>query len=191
MFGAGLDTFPWRQPDFAKHMQIFFAADHPASLIKTNRRFRERQFARPPNLIRVPLDVEQRGIDACDFDPDKASFCSALGLIFYLEDEIVDDILRFVASLPPPSEIVFSFRPTDADLGGLDLEFARWLAAKVGSIGEPWKIRVRPQDMVKRLQGLGFREVFYLSPELIQARYLSGRFDKLTAPHFEQMICIS
>jgi O-methyltransferase involved in polyketide biosynthesis len=56
----------------------------------------------------VPLDLEQRCIDeqlaACDFDLDKASFCSALGLIFYLEDEIVDDILRFVASLPPPSE---------------------------------------------------------------------------------------
>lgn len=32
MFGAGLDTFPWRQPDFAKDMQIF-AVDHPASLI--------------------------------------------------------------------------------------------------------------------------------------------------------------
>src|SRR5215475_7705643 len=103
MFGAGLDTFPWRQPDFARRMQIF-AVDHPASLIQTNRVFRERGFDRPPNLVRVPLDVEQGGIDeqlaACDFDPDKASFCSALGLIFYLEDEIVDDILRFVVSLP-------------------------------------------------------------------------------------------
>ena len=109
-------------------------------------------------------------------------------MIFYLEDEFVDDIFRFVLSQPPPSEIVLSFIPTDADLDGADLEFARWLAAKVASIGEPWKIRVRPQDMVKRLLGLGFREVFYLSPELVQAQYLSGRSDKLTAPHFEQMI---
>jgi methyltransferase (TIGR00027 family) len=167
MFGAGLDTFPWRQPDFARDMQIF-AVDHPASLTQTNRRFRERQFARPPNLIRVPLDLERRCIDeqlaACDFDPDKASFCSALGLIFYLEDEIVDDIFRFVLSLPPPSEIVFSFIPTDADLDGLDLEFARWLAAKVARIGEPWKIRVRPEDIVKRLSDLGFREVFTCRP---------------------------
>jgi methyltransferase (TIGR00027 family) len=191
IFGAGLDTFPWRQPDFAKDMQIF-AVDHPASLIQTNRLFRERQLARPPNLIRVPLDLEQRCIDeqltACDFDRDRASFCSALGLIYYLEDEIIDDILRLVASLPPPSEIVFSFILTDADLNGLDLEFARWLATKVASIGEPWKIRVRPQDMVERLSDLGFREVFHLSPELVQARYLSGRSDRLPAPHFEQMI---
>src|SRR5262245_3893816 len=30
MIGAGLDTFPWRQPRFARDMRIF-AADHPAS----------------------------------------------------------------------------------------------------------------------------------------------------------------
>jgi methyltransferase (TIGR00027 family) len=191
MFGAGLDTFPWRQPDFAKDIHIF-AVDHPASLIQTNRVFRERQFPRPPNLIRVPLDLEQRCIGkqlaACGFDPDTASFCSALGLMLYLEDEIVDDILRFVVSLPPPSEIVFSFIPPDADLNGLDLEIARRAAARFAKIGEPWKSRVQPRAMVGRLMRLGFREVFHLSPELAQARYFAGRSDKLRAPHFEQMI---
>ena len=163
MFGAGLDTFPWRQPDFAKDMQIF-AVDHPSSLIQTNRVFRQRGFARPPNLVRVPLNLEQGRIDeqlaACDFDRDTASFCSALGLLLYLEDEIVDDILRFVASLPPPSQIVFSFVPPDEDLNGIDLEIARRAAAKFATIGEPWKSRVRPRAMVERLMGLGFGDVF-------------------------------
>jgi len=191
MFGAGLDTFPWRQPDFAKNMNIF-AVDHPASLIQTNRIFRERRFARAPNLIRVPLDLEQGRIDeqlrACDFDPDAASFCSGLGLMLYLEDEVVDDIFRFVARLPPSSEIVFSFVPPDEDLDGVDLEITRRAAAKFAKMGEPWKSRVRPQAMAERLMALGFREVFHLSPELAQGRYFAGRSDKLTAPHFEQMI---
>jgi methyltransferase (TIGR00027 family) len=191
MFGAGLDTFPWRQPDFAKDMQIF-AVDHPASLVQTNKVFRQRQFARPSNLVRVPLDLEQRRIDeqlaACDFDREAATFCSALGLMLYLDDETVDDILRFVVSLPPRSEIVFSFVPPDADLSGIDLEIARRAAAKFATIGEPWKSRVRPRTMAERLTGLGFGEVFHLSPALAQARYFSGRSDKLTAPHFEQMI---
>lgn len=191
MFGAGLDTFPWRQPDFAKDMQIF-AVDHPASLIQTNRVFRQRRFARPPNLVRVPLDLEQRRIEeqltACDFDRNTASFCSALGLMLYLEDEIVDDILRFVVSLPPPSEVVFSFVPPDEDLNGIDLEIARRAAAKFATIGEPWKSRVGPRAMVERVRGLGFGEVFHLSPELAQAQYFSDRPDKLAAPHFEQMI---
>lgn len=191
MFGAGLDTFPWRQPDFAKDMQIF-AVDHPASLIQTNRVFRQRRFARPPNLIRVPLDLEQKRIEeqlaACDFDCNTATFCSALGLMLYLDDEIVDDILRFVVSLPPRSEIVFSFVPPDADLNGTDLEIACRAAAKFATIGEPWKSRVRPRTMAERLSGLGFGEVFHLSPEVAQAQYFSGRSDTLTAPHFEQMI---
>ena len=191
MFGAGLDTFPWRQPDFAKGMQIF-AVDHPASLIATNRLFRERGFVRPSNLIRVPLDLEHKRIGeqlaACDFDPDTACFCSALGLMLYLDDEIVDEILRFVLSLSPPSEIVLSFVPPDEDLEGLDLEIVRRVTAKFATIGEPWKSRVRPQAMADRLKGLGFRETFYLSPELAQARYFGGRSDKMTTPHFEQMI---
>ncbi len=31
MLGAGLETFPWRQPDFARDMKIFFC-DHPSTL---------------------------------------------------------------------------------------------------------------------------------------------------------------
>jgi O-methyltransferase involved in polyketide biosynthesis len=67
-------------------MQIF-AVDNQVSLIQTNRVFRGRQFARPSNLIRVPLDLEQRRIAeqmaACGFDSDEAGFCSALGLMLY------------------------------------------------------------------------------------------------------------
>src|SRR5215471_10873460 len=128
MFGAGLDTFPWRQPDFAQRMQIF-AVDHPASLIQTNRVFRERGFDRPPNLIRVPLDLEQKRISeylaACDFDLEAPRFCSALGLMQYLEEEFADDVLRFVASLAPTSEIVFTFILPDDSLDGVNLEIAR------------------------------------------------------------------
>jgi O-methyltransferase involved in polyketide biosynthesis len=86
------------------------------------------------------------------------------------------------------TRVVFSFVPPDDDLDGVDLEIVRRAATKFAKIGEPWKSRVRPSAMVPRLKALGFREVFHLSPELAQARYFLGRSDKLTAPHFEQMI---
>ena len=191
MFGAGLDTFPWRQPDFARDMQIF-AVDHPASFIQTNRVFRERGFAKPPNLIRVPLDLEQKRLGqylaACDFDPGATSFCSALGVLHYLEDEMADDILRFVASLPPSSEIVFTFVLPEDAVDGVNLEIARRAAARTAELGEPWKSQVRPQALADKLKRLGFGEVFHLSPELAQARYFAGRSDKLAAPHWEQLI---
>src|SRR5262245_40975847 len=31
MLGAGLETFPWRQPDFAHDLHVFFS-DHPSTL---------------------------------------------------------------------------------------------------------------------------------------------------------------
>jgi O-methyltransferase involved in polyketide biosynthesis len=99
-----------------------------------------------------------------------------------------DEILRFVLSLTPSSEIVFSFVPPDDDLDGIDLKIASRAAAKFATIGEPWKSRVQPRATAERLMGLGFGGVFHLSPELAQAQYFSGRSDKLTAPHFEQMI---
>ena len=190
-FGAGLDTFPWRQPDFARDMNIF-AVDHPASFIQTNCVFREHGFTKPPNLIRVPLDLEQKRLGeylaACDFDPAAASFFSALAVLHYLEDEMADDILHFVASLPPSSEIVFTFVLPDDALDGLNLEIARRAAARTADLGEPWKSRLLPRAMVDKLKLLGFGQVFHLSPELAQAQYFAGRSDKLAAPHWEQLI---
>lgn len=54
MFGTRLDTFPWRQPNFAKHIRSF-VVEHPASLIQTTRVFRQRRFARPSNLVDGPV----------------------------------------------------------------------------------------------------------------------------------------
>ena len=116
MVGAGLDTFPWRQPDFAKTMQIF-AADHPASLAWTNGRLRQHGLSRPSNLTYVPVNLEERRLGdqllACGFDGEAESFCSVLGVTQYLNREAVDALFAFAAALAKGSEIVFSFAPPD------------------------------------------------------------------------------
>src|SRR5215208_2481447 len=56
--GAGLETFPWRQPGYANRMRIF-AADHSASLVWTLAKFWERGLPKPANVAFVPLDLEQ------------------------------------------------------------------------------------------------------------------------------------
>src|SRR5215468_9204583 len=55
--GAGLDTFPWRQPPFANAMRIFFV-DHPATLAWSTERFKERGLPTPPNVTFVAADLE-------------------------------------------------------------------------------------------------------------------------------------
>ena len=42
--------------------------------------------------------------------------------------------------------------------------------------------------MIDKLTNIGFRDVYYLSPELAQERYFAGRSDKLTTPRVEQLV---
>jgi len=60
ILGAGLDTFPWRQPDFARGLRIF-AADHVATLAWTQVRFWERgqSCARPRMDTRSSLPLRR------------------------------------------------------------------------------------------------------------------------------------
>src|SRR5262245_11390879 len=124
--GAGLDTFPWRQPDYARDMRIFLT-DHVSSLIWTQLKFWERGLPKPNNLILVPLDVEQEGtkavLERSGFDCQAATFCSLLGVTQYLERASVESLFRFAASLTGGSEIVFSYVPHDEELEGIDRAF--------------------------------------------------------------------
>jgi methyltransferase (TIGR00027 family) len=191
IIGAGLDTFPWRQPDFARGMQIF-AVDHPASLIWTQQRCRERGMAKPPNLIHVPVDLESQSLgehlDACGFDREAISFCSVLGVIHYLNFESTVSMLRFAATLRAGSELVVSFLVSADELNGSDLDAFVRGQARAESLGEPWKFRQRPAEFAGLLGQLGFRHVFHLTPELANERYFKGRRDALRAPHWEQLV---
>jgi methyltransferase (TIGR00027 family) len=185
MIGAGLDTFPWRQPGFARDMHIF-AADHPASLVWTHQRLREHGVVKPPNLTHVPVDLEEKRLDeqlaACGFDRDTPSFCSMLGVTQYLDRDAVDALLSFAASLKSGSEIVFSFVPPDDELKADEMDVGVRSATRTTRLGEPWKCRPRPSDLVAVLNQLGFSDVFHFTPELAQARYFAGRQDGLRAP---------
>lgn len=191
MIGAGLDTFPWRQPAFAGEMRIF-AVDHPASLNWVRRRLRERNFGRPTNLTHVPVELEEQSLAeqlaACGFDVHTASFCSLLGVSQYLSGAALGSVLSFVASLKPESELVMSFAPPDDELAGLDLDATVRSAARTTELGEPWLTRLRKQELIEWLVRLGFGDVSHFSPEMAQDRYFSGRQDGLRAPRWEQMV---
>lgn len=191
MIGAGLDTFPWRQPDYAREMRIF-AADHPASLIWLHRRLRERNVSQPSNLTYAPVDLEEQRLSqqltACGFDVDATSFCSLLGVSQYLSSGALGSLLSFAASLNPGSELVLSFVPPEDELAGLDLDAAARSVARTTELGEPWKTRLRAHELVDWLVRLGFSDVWHLSPEMAQARYFAGRHDGLRVPHLEQLI---
>jgi methyltransferase (TIGR00027 family) len=191
MIGAGLDTFPWRQPDFARDMRIF-AADHPASLRWTARRLQDRGLAQPANLTRVPIDLrEGRLADqlaAGGVNLDEPCFCSVLGVTQYLDGPAIKALFRFAGALGRGSETVLSFIPPDGEIDGIDLEIVSRTMMRADRIGEPWVTRLRPHDLLVELNRNGFTDVFHLTPELAQRRYFAGRQDGLRAPRWEHLI---
>ena len=147
--GAGLDTFPWRQPGYARDMRIFLA-DHVSSLVWTQEKFWERGLPKPENLTFVPLDLDdgRLGERLSEFGfLNEPAFCSALGVTQYLERASVEALLRFVASLGRGSEIVFSYVPRAEDLEGADRDFAEASAARTERFGEPWKTRFGADEL--------------------------------------------
>jgi methyltransferase (TIGR00027 family) len=189
--GAGLDTFPWRQPPYAARMRVFLA-DHPDTLGWTQAIFRDRGLSEPENITIVPVDLEACGLGErlfeLGFDPRMSAFCSALGLTQYLGHTAIDRLLRFVASLRSDSEIVFSFVPPVDELTREDADLAARAVERVAVLGEPWKTRLRPRDLVRQLEALGFSDVFHLTGEAAHARYFAGRGDGLRPAGYEQMI---
>lgn len=191
MVGAGLDTFPWRQPDFTHGMQIF-AVDHPATLAWVRERLRQRHLSPPPNVTFLAIDLEQHSLGeklvVTGFISEAACFFSVLGVMPYLSPDTAGALLGFPATLPRGSEIVFTFNPPDEELSGDDFDEAVRSVARVASLGEPWKYRPRPQDLLRHLNRLGYAEISHLTPEIAQQQYFSCQRDGLRAPRLEQLI---
>jgi len=194
MLGAGLETFPWRQPEFAREMRIFFSA-YPATLSWTKDRFRDRRLAVPSNLTFVPADLKEQllgeRLAEHGFERDAPSFFSILGVMQYLDAANVDSILGFFASLPKESEAVLSFAVADEGLDGDDLNERRADVSLSAGMGEPSLTRVGPVDMIAWIHRFEFSDVFHLTPDLAQRRYFAVREDRLRAPRREQLISVS
>jgi methyltransferase (TIGR00027 family) len=191
IIGAGLDTFPWRQPPFARDLRIFFV-DHPATLAWSTERFRERGLQTPPNVTFVAADLEAQELGARlnerGFERETATFCSVLGVTMYLSRNALEAMLRFAVSLPAQSEIVFTYSPPDDELDSDDLAATVYSVAATEATGEPWLTRLRAPEVFGLLTSLGFGDVFHLTPALAQQRYFSGRADALKATTLEQVL---
>ena len=188
---AGLDTFPWRQPSFARHMRIF-VTDLPESLAVLQDCMRQRGLRQPANLVYVPIDLERKDLlgplVAAGLDPLLPMFCSALGIVQFLTPDAVDSLLTFAARRGTGSEIVFSFTPPDDELGERELKGVRESQLRTQGYGEPWLTRLRPGELTARLKLLGYSDIELLTPALANHRYFNGRSDGLVSTSSGQVM---
>ncbi|HEV3061726.1 MAG TPA: SAM-dependent methyltransferase [Vicinamibacterales bacterium] len=191
ILGAGLDTFAYRQPGWARALHIF-EVDSPATQRVKRARIAAADVAPPDNLTFVSIDFETASLGealrATGFAFDRGAFCSWLGVTQYLTAAAIESTLALVLTLPRGSEIVLSFVLPQEMLSGIEADAMATAAARAAEVGEPWLSRLHPADVAAQLDRMGFSEVVLLTPEQARERYLKNRRDRLTGRRGEQLI---
>jgi methyltransferase (TIGR00027 family) len=189
---AGLDTFAFRQPTWARAVHII-ETDHPQPQQFKRELLAAKGIRIPDNFEFCPIDFEHttlsNGLAAATYDISRPSFFSWLGVTQYLTESSIESTLRFIIMMPPPTQIVFTFILPDECLAPHILPALKYVADKAASAGEPFITRFNPQYLKDWLLKLGFSSVFHLTPELANEHYFIGRTDDLQALEAEQIIC--
>jgi methyltransferase (TIGR00027 family) len=182
ILGAGLDTFAYRNPypEGALHV---FEVDHPTMQAWKRERLEEIGLALPGDLTFASVDFETQtlveGLRSAGYDPGRCTFFSWLGVIEYLTTEAVMATLRFIASAPVGSGVIFDYMISPSLLNPAQRSRFDALAQRVASVGERWQAFFDPGLLMRDLRAMGFRYVEDNGPEEINARYFKNRKDGL------------
>jgi len=181
--GAGFETFAYRQPAWAAALRVF-EVDQPATQAVKRQRLTAAGVSAPQNLIYVPIDFEAEslrdGLHRGGVQLDQPAFFAWLGVTMYLTEPAIDTVLRTVVSLPPSTEIAFTFAQPGAPAG--DAARGPSPAERAAAVGEPWVTFFEPDALERKLTTLGFSTVRFLAPPEASALYFQNRADDLPAP---------
>jgi methyltransferase (TIGR00027 family) len=187
LLGAGLDTFAYRQPRWARPVRIF-EVDLPAGQADKRARLARAGIAEPRNVGYVAADfgsqdlVERLAVSG--FDPRRPAFAAGLGVLIYLTVESVERVFDAVSKLAAGTRFVFTFtRPQAGPPAAASAALrAGSVAGRVAALGEPWRSFMEPAAVEEGLRRRGFRVVTFTFAEDVAREYLAGRSDGLYQP---------
>ena len=181
VLGAGLDTFACRNP--FPDLRVF-EVDHPGTQAWKLERLRAAGLIASPKTVYVPVDFEAqtvaRELVSHGFDPASPTAVSWLGVVPYLEEQTVWATLEWAAGVVGAlGHIVFDYgsKPPWWRFG--QRAAIRRLAARVASLGEPFRTWLKPAAVRHRLTSMGFRAVTDFDSSELNRRYFAGREDGL------------
>ncbi len=182
LLGAGLDTFAYRNPFSSVRV---FEVDQPDTQALKRDRLQSAGVAPPPNMAFVPCDFSRNALadalEAGGFDRTRPAVFAWLGVVMYLEASDVTETLRYVATLPAPTCVIFDYAQPPEAFPWLQRIFYRKVLDRLAEIGEPWKSFMEPRPLREQLMSLGFSSVDDLGGDEINERYLANRSDGLKA----------
>lgn len=180
VLGAGFDTFAYRNP--FPELRVF-EVDHPDTQAIKRQRLAHGGIEIPASLTFVPVDFTAMKLDdalrGAGFDETKPAFFSWLGVVPYLERPAIDATFRFITSLPEKSAVAFDYAVPPESLGWTARLIFWQIAKRVAALGEPWITFFDPEMLARDLRQIGFSSVEDFGADALNARYFTGRTDKL------------
>jgi len=178
VLGAGLDTFAFRQPAFARQLSIF-EVDEPATQAWKLERLQAAGIAPPENLRFVPVDFNEGtlggALASAGFDRAAPAFFAWLGVSYYLPLESILDTMRFIAGHGAASEVIFDIALAESAVLPEYLERHRDLYRLMSTAPEPWLTWLDPGELRATLLALGFTAAELVSSQLLLDRFQTNR----------------
>lgn len=190
LLGAGMDTFAYRQPGWARSLRIV-EIDHPATQAAKRRMLEAADITPPGNLIFAPVDFSRdtlaQALGRLGIAPSDGVVFSWLGVTMYLTEETISRALQDMAQASSRVSVTLTFRqPPDPSYPG-EMQIDDMVAA----LGEPFVSTFTPEAMAQVLTERGFRSLDFLTPEKAAARYYTPLHEGLPAPRRTTILCAS
>jgi methyltransferase (TIGR00027 family) len=181
--GAGLDTFAYRQPDWAYKLTIV-EIDHPRSQHFKIASLESAGIAVPANVRFLSIDFDVEGVAnslaQAPLNRARPLFVSWLGVTQYLTHDAIAATLRAMAAWPAGTELVFTYMADDWTSldpeGRAAIETAE---AKSAAKGEPWLSKFSDRETADLLAASGFSRIEPFSVAEAKQRYFGNRSDNL------------
>lgn len=182
ILGAGLDTFPYRNPYADCGLRVY-EADHPDTQAWKRRRLALTSVPVPSSVSFVPVDFEHQRLEVelerAGFRLDEPAFFSWLGVTPYLPKKAVMATFGLIHSFCPDNAIAFDYAvPPQALSEGEKMAFDA-LSESVARAGEPFRGFFEPEVLVNNLKRIGFHRVESPTTDHINALYFRNRLDGL------------
>jgi methyltransferase (TIGR00027 family) len=182
LLGAGLDTFAYRAAQAYPGLAVF-EVDHPATQGWKRERLSDAGIVAPPSLTFAPVNFEREtvgdGLARAGFDKSKPALFAWLGVVPYLTREAVMATLQYIAGLPRGSAVIFDYGEPPHMRDEVQQQTARALMERVAAAGEPFRSYFMPDELVRDVSALGFRDVEDFDAEKLNPRYFADRMDEL------------
>jgi methyltransferase (TIGR00027 family) len=175
IFAAGYDTFAYRQPNWASKIQIF-ELDHPATGSDKQKRIQSVVAEKPANLHYISVDFTKNNwksnLIACpEFDQSKISFCSLLGISYYLSNQNFADTISTISSIVPKGSVIIFDYPDEDTYTPKAGERAKKQAAIAGAANEKMLASYSYLELEKLLADSNFLIYEHLTPNEITEQY--------------------